>query len=242
MCYTSGTTGRPKGVLYSHRAIVLHSMAEGMADCIGLGTQRHGAADRPDVPRQRVGAAVQRDAVRLRPGVPRSASRCARACSSCWPASGSPSRPVCRPCGWRCSQELDAHPGTYDLSALRALVDRRQRGARRHDPRLPGAPRPARPACVGHDRDDAARHGVPSARRDARRGRWTSSSATARSRGRRCRSSRSGRAVNRGSCRGMARRWASSKCADRGSRRSTTTGDTDDPASPTMAGSGRATS
>jgi len=36
MCYTSGTTGRPKGVLYSHRAIVLHSMAEAMVDVSGL--------------------------------------------------------------------------------------------------------------------------------------------------------------------------------------------------------------
>jgi acyl-CoA synthetase (AMP-forming)/AMP-acid ligase II len=36
MCYTSGTTGRPKGVLYSHRAVVLHSLAEGLQDCLGL--------------------------------------------------------------------------------------------------------------------------------------------------------------------------------------------------------------
>ncbi len=36
MCYTSGTTGRPKGVLYSHRAVVLHSLGEAMADTIGL--------------------------------------------------------------------------------------------------------------------------------------------------------------------------------------------------------------
>ena len=32
MCYTSGTTGNPKGVLYSHRSEVLHSMAQAMAD------------------------------------------------------------------------------------------------------------------------------------------------------------------------------------------------------------------
>ncbi|MBG9443198.1 long-chain fatty acid--CoA ligase [Cytobacillus firmus] len=32
MCYTSATTGNPKGVVYSHRGIVLHSMALGMAD------------------------------------------------------------------------------------------------------------------------------------------------------------------------------------------------------------------
>ena len=36
MCYTSATTGNPKGVVYSHRGIVLHSMALGLADSSAL--------------------------------------------------------------------------------------------------------------------------------------------------------------------------------------------------------------
>jgi fatty-acyl-CoA synthase len=36
MCYTSGTTGHPKGAVYTHRAIFLHSFASSMADVLAI--------------------------------------------------------------------------------------------------------------------------------------------------------------------------------------------------------------
>ena len=39
MCYTSGTTGDPKGVLYSHRSNVLHAMIAAMPDAMGISSR-----------------------------------------------------------------------------------------------------------------------------------------------------------------------------------------------------------
>ncbi|MFN9574784.1 MAG: 3-(methylthio)propionyl-CoA ligase [Betaproteobacteria bacterium] len=39
MCYTSGTTGNPKGVLYSHRSTLLHSYAAALPDALNLSSR-----------------------------------------------------------------------------------------------------------------------------------------------------------------------------------------------------------
>ena len=60
-CVTpSGTTGNPKGVVYSHRSTYLHSMA--ITSGVVARHQRAGpgALHRPDVPRQRLGHPVRR--------------------------------------------------------------------------------------------------------------------------------------------------------------------------------------
>ncbi|MYB64752.1 long-chain fatty acid--CoA ligase, partial [Candidatus Poribacteria bacterium] len=36
LCYTSGTTGEPKGILYSHRSVLLHTFAVNQADVFGI--------------------------------------------------------------------------------------------------------------------------------------------------------------------------------------------------------------
>src|SRR3546814_13558000 len=38
LCYTSGTTGNPKGVLYSHRSTLMQALASALPDLINLST------------------------------------------------------------------------------------------------------------------------------------------------------------------------------------------------------------
>ncbi|WP_226644518.1 long-chain-fatty-acid--CoA ligase [Microbulbifer variabilis] len=53
LCYTSGTTGNPKGVLYSHRAMTLHTYGVLMPDAFAI---RHNEAILPVVPMFHVNA------------------------------------------------------------------------------------------------------------------------------------------------------------------------------------------
>ena len=39
MCYTTGTTGAPKGIVYSHRSTVIHTMAQAMKGCMNIGEE-----------------------------------------------------------------------------------------------------------------------------------------------------------------------------------------------------------
>src|SRR5678816_2900799 len=117
MCYTTGTTGNPKGVLYSHRALVLHTFAISLPSCFGIAEEDvmlpvvpmfhanawglpYGAAMQgsalvlpgPHLDAQSLVDLFERERVTLTAGVP-----------TIWMSV---------------LQYLDANPGKHDLSAL----------------------------------------------------------------------------------------------------------------------------
>ncbi|QBS37393.1 fatty-acid--CoA ligase [Thermaerobacter sp. FW80] len=121
MCYTSGTTGRPKGVLYSHRAIALHSLAAALADTLGV---READVVLPVVPMFHVNAwglpfaATLVGAKQVFPGPHLDPGSLLEDLSQ---ERGTLTAGV--PTIWLgILQELDRNPGRWDLSSLRAMV------------------------------------------------------------------------------------------------------------------------
>ncbi len=102
LCYTSGTTGHPKGVLYSHRSNVLHAMACLAPDFLGFSARD---VAMPVVPLFHANgwsfafSAPMAGATLVLPGRSSMAPRC----SNCSMARVSPSQPRCRQSGLACS-------------------------------------------------------------------------------------------------------------------------------------------
>ena len=127
LCYTSGTTGNPKGVLYSHRSVSLHSTTVCTADAVGLSSRDRVLAIVPMFHVNAWGlpfAAALTGAELLLPGPflqGEPLARFVRGASArrCWPA--------CPPCSRRCSRTSTSTAATSARCAAGSAAGRPSR-------------------------------------------------------------------------------------------------------------------
>ena len=159
LCYTSGTTGNPKGVLYSHRSTMLHAYGSALPDTLGLSAR---SVVLPVVPMFHVnawglpysGALV--GAKLVFPGVALDGA----SLYELFEKEGV-TFTAGVPTVWLALLQIHAGQQAQALDA-QTCRDRRLRRAARDDRDLRQGIRRRGAACLGHERDESARLGEPS--------------------------------------------------------------------------------